>query len=79
LTPQGSDRLRQRALTNRPWEHSTGPKTAAGKARSAANGRSQQKGELSIRQIRSSVADIQAMLNEMAVLRRLATRGGPPS
>jgi len=29
--------LREAALRKRPWEHSTGPKTAEGKRRSAAN------------------------------------------
>jgi len=38
LTPEGRRRLQEAALANRPWEHSTGPRTAEGKARSAANG-----------------------------------------
>jgi hypothetical protein len=38
LTPQGRRRLQEAALANRPWEHSMGPRTAEGKARSAANG-----------------------------------------
>jgi hypothetical protein len=38
LTPEGRHRLREAALANRPWEHATGPRTAEGKARSAANG-----------------------------------------
>lgn len=37
LTPEGREALRQAALTNRPWEHSTGPRTAAGKAASRWN------------------------------------------
>jgi hypothetical protein len=39
LTPEGRERLRLTALANRPWEHSTGPKTPEGKSRSAANGK----------------------------------------
>jgi hypothetical protein len=38
LTPEGRRRLREAALANRPWDHATGPRTAVGKARSAANG-----------------------------------------
>ena len=32
FTPEGLARLREAALRNKPWKHSTGPKTAAGKA-----------------------------------------------
>lgn len=38
LTPDGRARLRAAALRTRPWESSTGPKTANGKARSRLNG-----------------------------------------
>ena len=34
----GLQRLRESTLKHRPWEHSTGPRTAKGKARSAQNG-----------------------------------------
>jgi hypothetical protein len=37
LTAEGRQRLRLAALANRPWEHSTGPRTPEGKSRSAAN------------------------------------------
>jgi hypothetical protein len=40
LTPAGRERLRQAALRSRPWQFVTGPRTAAGTARSAQNGRS---------------------------------------
>ena len=33
LTPEGKRRLRDAALHHQPWQYSTGPKTAAGKAR----------------------------------------------
>lgn len=39
FTPEGLERLRQAALQHRPWEHSTGPRTAAGRAISALNRR----------------------------------------
>lgn len=37
ITAVGRLRLSQAALQNRPWEHSTGPKTQAGKNRSKMN------------------------------------------
>ena len=37
LTPEGRRRLQEAAARNRPWEHSTGPTTAEGKARCAAS------------------------------------------
>ena len=36
-TPEGLQRLREAAQRNRPWEHSTGPRTPEGKARSRGN------------------------------------------
>ena len=38
LTPEGRQRLREAALKNKPWLHSTGPKTPEGKMRAAQNG-----------------------------------------
>lgn len=37
LTDQGRQKLREEALRRRPWEHSTGPRTAAGKAKVSRN------------------------------------------
>jgi hypothetical protein len=37
ITPKGREALRQAALNNRPWEHSTGPRTWWGKQRSREN------------------------------------------
>lgn len=37
LTPEGREALRLTALKNKPWDHSTGPRTAEGKARSCQN------------------------------------------
>jgi hypothetical protein len=37
LTPEGRERLRAAALRFRPWEHSTGPQTEAGRRRSREN------------------------------------------
>ena len=73
LTPEGREKLRQAALKNRPWEKSTGPRTAEGKARSAANGqKGRQPGKK--RRIRASLADVNALMEEMARLRKLVER-----
>lgn len=64
-TPAGLERLRACALRVRPWEHATGPKTAAGKARAAANGTVRQKGPKSVRQIRVEVADLRDLVAGM--------------
>lgn len=37
LTDDGRAALREAALRNQPWRHSTGPRTEAGKLRSRAN------------------------------------------
>lgn len=39
ISREGRRRLRAAARRNRPWEHSTGPKTPEGKAKSAQNSR----------------------------------------
>jgi hypothetical protein len=66
LTAEGLERLRTAALANQPWLRSTGPKTAAGKARSAANGRAPQKGEKSVRERRAELAGLTALARAMA-------------
>ena len=38
LSPRGLKSLREAALRNQPWNHSTGPRTGEGKARSRMNG-----------------------------------------
>ena len=37
LSPEGRERLREAALRRRLWQNSTGPRTAAGRVKSAAN------------------------------------------
>ena len=56
FTEEGLSRVRAAALINRPWLHATGPRTAEGKARSSANGRSKQAGDRSGREIRREIA-----------------------
>ena len=70
LTPAGREKLRQAALANRPWRYATGPKTPAGKARVALNGKLRQKGERSGRELESMLAGLGQLASTMAVLRR---------
>jgi len=65
LTEVGRQRLREAALRHKPWTHSTGPRTAAGKARSAANGKKRQLGPLSVREIRADLAGLRGLLSDM--------------
>ncbi len=80
LTEAGRERLRAAALRTMPWLRGTGPKTAAGKARSAANGRCRQRGPLSTRELRAEMADVRRLIEQMADLRRscvtIPPRGG---
>ena len=75
LTPEGRERLRQAALANRPWEHATGPRTAEGKARAAANGKVRQKGECSVREVRALFGGLDDLLTGMAAARQVALKG----
>ena len=68
LSPEGREKLRQAAVANRPWEHSTGPRTPEGKARSAANGKVRQKGPFSTREIQRMVEPYRQLLVEAKVL-----------
>ncbi len=70
ITPAGRQRLRQAALKNKPWQYSTGPRSEAGKARSADNGRWRQQGDKSIRQAEAAVADVRRMIAQMMASRR---------
>jgi hypothetical protein len=69
LTPAGMEALRAAALAGKPWEHSSGPRTAAGKAKSAANGTSKQQGDVSVRAARREAAEVMALVAGMAALR----------
>ncbi len=72
LTAEGRERLRQTALKNRPWEASTGPRTAEGKARAARNGKKRQLGPRSVREIKRDLAALRGLAREMHEGRRLA-------
>lgn len=71
LTPDGRKRLRVAALADKPWLAATGPRSPEGKARSARNGKLRQKGDLSVRDLRRSVADVTDIIAEMLRARKL--------
>jgi len=75
LTPEGRERLRQAALAHRPWLSATGPRTTAGKARVAANGRLRKRGEQSQRQLQAMLAGLGQLAGDMATLRRSLRQG----
>jgi hypothetical protein len=74
LTAEARERLRRAALEHRPWRFATGPRTAAGKARAALNGKRRQKGPLSVREVRRDLADVRDLLREMRDSRSLVVR-----
>lgn len=65
LTDAGRAALRQAALANRPWAKSTGPTTAAGKAKAAANGKTRQAGPTSVRAARAAAAEARGLIDAM--------------
>jgi hypothetical protein len=70
LTPEGRERLRRAAQANKPWQHATGPRTAEGKAKAAANGKQRQFGLLSVRELKADLRKLRAVLKDMAEVRR---------
>ncbi len=78
LSAAGRQRLRDAALRNRPWEYSTGPKTPAGKARVAQNGRWRQRGGKSKRAIKTEIQEALATTDRLAELTQLLEASEPP-
>lgn len=73
VSPEGRRKLSETALKHRPWTRSTGPRTAEGKAKSAANGLRRQKVPgPSVRQLRRELAEANAMMAQMAEMRKSA-------
>ncbi len=72
FTPQGLDRLRQAVLTTRPWLHSTGPRTAEGKAKVTMNLVASQRKGTSAGGLRHELKDLNHLLSGLAACRRLA-------
>jgi hypothetical protein len=77
LSEAGRKRLREAARREKPWQAATGPRTPAGKERSAQNGRVRQRGEKSIRALRAEVADVAGLVKQSRDLRRSLKVGGP--
>src|SRR5687768_191944 len=76
LSEEGRERLKSAIRRHQPWNASTGPKTAAGKARVALNGKSRQSGKYSIREKRALLAEPLALCKRVARLRN-SLGGGP--
>lgn len=74
LTPEGRQRLRDAALAAKPWLHSTGPKTPAGKRQSAINGTIRQLGPTSVRAAKSQAAAVTALIAQMRKIRESAAQ-----
>ena len=68
LTEEGRARLRAAALRAKPWRSATGPRTPAGKARAAANGKVRQRGPLSYREARAEIAKLRQLIGVMRAL-----------
>jgi hypothetical protein len=77
LTEAGREQLRAAALRLKPWTQATGPRTEAGKKKSAANGRYRQHNALSTREVRAEMADVRQLIQEMRKLRESAEPAGP--
>ena len=75
ITEEGRRRLREAAQRNRPWEHSNGPKSEAGRAQSRTNGKARQIGDRSIREVRCEVAASKAFRQTLAELRVCVLEG----
>src|SRR5262249_22440543 len=65
LTEAGRERLRQSALENKPWEHSTGPTSRQGKEQSRQNGKRRQLGPRSVRELRQDLKALRGLLHDM--------------
>ena len=70
-TPEERERHRQVALQYQPWRHSTGPRTAEGKARIRASNVARRKGVLSIAAIRAELAEYRSLMGAMREARAM--------
>jgi hypothetical protein len=61
--------LRAAAIRDQPWRHATGPRTPAGKAKAALNGKRRQVAELSVREVRRELAGLDGVIDRLAKLR----------
>ena len=65
LSEAGRKALRQAALRDQPWQRSTGPRTPAGNAKVAENGRKQFAGQESIRKVRAELQAVRELIREI--------------
>ena len=73
LSGEGRERLRMSAVAHRPWTHSTGPRTAEGKAQAAINGKARQKSGRSVRELRRDLEPLRSLLKTIREQRQLLT------
>ena len=62
LPLEAMHRMRDAINRNKPWQLSTGPRTPAGKAIVARNGKVRQRNSRSIREIRADICGIMCMI-----------------
>ena len=62
LPLESMHRMRDAINRNKPWKRSTGPRTPAGKAIVARNGKVRQRNSRSIREIRADICGIMCMI-----------------
>jgi len=74
LTDAGRERLRAAARRNKPWLHSTGPRSAEGKVQAVRNGKRRQTGPRSVRQVRADLREVRSLLRAISeTCRRLSS------
>ena len=74
LSLESRQRLRVAAHKNRPWKRSTGPRTPAGKAKVARNGKLRQIGPRSVREIRAYLREIMGLIEEAREIREAVSK-----
>jgi len=62
FSSKGLQALREAAIRQQPWRFSTGPRSQAGKAKVALNGKGRQVQERSLREVRQDMAGLMGMM-----------------
>lgn len=75
FTAAGLERLRQAAIANKPWLHTTGPRSTEGKARSAAN--SIRKSPQPVREILREAAEVKTLIKSLQAMTALLLEQQP--
>jgi hypothetical protein len=71
LTAAGREKLRQAALTQKPWLHSTGPRTPEGKAKVGLNAKKRTAGVISAKQMRRELQTIYQSATGLVACRQM--------